>query len=127
MCIRDRPKNCTEHKLKEITEHKKSTQTYSKSQQLAIDSRRRAMQLVTRGKYQGLKMHHQLRRLSPFNHHVKACRLHQHNRANAFKATIVRALKTGCIWDEQLKKWLSLHDLLNHPNPEVRACWEKIL
>ena len=35
------------------------------------------------------------------------------------------ALKAGCIWDEELKKWMNPEDLLNHPNPEVKAIWEK--
>ena len=36
-----------------------------------------------------------------------------------------KALKAGCIWDEELKKWMNLEDLLNHLNPEVKAIWEK--
>ena len=36
-----------------------------------------------------------------------------------------KALKAGCIWDESLKKWMNLEDPLNHPNPEVKAIWEK--
>merc|ERR1739836_265514 len=78
-----------------------------------------------KGKCQGLRLHQQLQRLSPFHHHVRAYKLQQRNHINAWKATIVRALKAGCIWDEQLKKWLSLHELLDHPDPQVRACWEK--
>ena len=36
-----------------------------------------------------------------------------------------KASKAGCIWDEELKKWMNLEDLLNHPNPEIKAIWEK--
>ena len=109
----------------EISKHKKQKQSYSRAQQLTKDNTKRALKIITKGRYQGLRLHHQLWRLSSFHHHVGAYKLHQRNHINARKATIVRALKAGCIWDEQLKKWLSLHELLNHPDPQVRACWEK--
>ena len=83
------------------------------------------MQMVTKVKCQGLKMHHQLKQVSTFHHHVWACKLQQTYKINAFKATIARVLKAGYIWDEQLKKWLSLQEPLNHPDPHVQACWEK--
>lgn len=35
------------------------------------------------------------------------------------------ACKTGCIWDGELKKWMDLEALLQHPNPEVRERWQK--
>ena len=41
------------------------------------------------------------------------------------QAHLVRALRAGCIWDEEQKKWMNLEDLLNHPNPHVRNIWEK--
>ena len=103
----------------EVSKHKKQKQAYSKAQQLAKDNCKRALQLIRQGRCQGLKLHHQLRRLSPFHHHVRAYRLQQKNHISARKAIIVKALKAGCIWDEQLKKWLGLHDLLNHPDPQV--------
>ena len=110
---------------KEISQHRQSRQAHSRSQQLAVNNQKQAMQLITKGRHQGLRTHHQLNQLSPFHHHVCAHKLQQHNKVNAFKATIVRALKAGCIWDEWLKKWLTLDDLLNHPDPEVQACWMK--
>jgi len=41
------------------------------------------------------------------------------------RTTIARVLRAGCIWDEGLKKWMNLENLLSHPNPKVRATWEK--
>ena len=38
---------------------------------------------------------------------------------------LVRALRAGCIWDEQLKKWMGLEDLLKHPDKQIRSTWEK--
>ena len=38
---------------------------------------------------------------------------------------MAKVLRAGCIWDEELKKWMNLEDLLNHPNPKVRETWEK--
>ena len=29
------------------------------------------------------------------------------------------ACKAGCIWDNELKKWMDLEALLQHPDPEV--------
>ena len=69
---------------KEISEHKKPRQAHSRSQQLAVDNCKQAMQMVTRGRCQGLKMCHQLKQLSPFHHHVHACKLHRNNGVNAF-------------------------------------------
>ena len=109
----------------EVTKHKKQKQSHSKAQQLAKDNCKRALRLLGQGRCQGLRRHHQLQQLSPFHHHARAYKIQQRNYINARKATTVRALKAGCIWDEQLKKWLSLHELLNHPDPQVQACWEK--
>jgi hypothetical protein len=36
-----------------------------------------------------------------------------------------QAHKAGSIWDENLKKWMSLRDLLKHPDPSVRTTWER--
>ena len=70
---------------------------------------------------------HQLNRSSPFNLHVKACKLNV--RPNkviaAHRMLLVKALKAGCIWDESLKKWLNLKDLLQHPDAQVRETWKK--
>lgn len=35
-----------------------------------------------------------------------------------------KTFRAGCIWDESLKKWMSLEDLLKHPDPDVRSIWE---
>merc|ERR1711884_654926 len=32
--------------------------------------------------------------------------------------------RAGCIWDESLKKWMNLGDLLKHPDPAIRKIWE---
>ena len=101
----------------EVSAHKKPKQAHSGAQQLAKDNCKQALQLITGGRCQGLRLHHQLQRLNAFDHHVGAHKLQQQNHINARKATTMRALKAGCIWDEQLKKWLSLHELLNHPDP----------
>ena len=109
----------------EISNHKKSKQACSKSQQPAIDNLKQAMQAATKVKHAGLRQFHQFSQMSPFHGQVQVCQLHRNNEVNAFKTTIIRALKAGYIWDEQLEKWLVLHDLLDHSDPEVQACWMK--
>ena len=41
------------------------------------------------------------------------------------RAFIANVLRAGCIWDEELKRWMNLENLLNHPNPKIREIWEK--
>ena len=38
---------------------------------------------------------------------------------------MLSAFKAGAIWDEELKKWMSSEELLQHPNPKTRATWHK--
>ena len=35
------------------------------------------------------------------------------------------ACKAGCTWDAELKQWMDLEALLQHPNPEIRERWQK--
>ena len=32
-------------------------------------------------------------------------------------------MQAGSIWDEEMHMWMSYRDLLNHPNPKIRARW----
>lgn len=38
---------------------------------------------------------------------------------------MLHAFKAGAIWDEELKKWMTSEELLQHPNPKKRAIWDK--
>ena len=111
----------------EIKVHKKIKQSHSQQQQLSVDDLRRAMTATLLHKCRYYHKCHQINRLGPFNCHAQAYRLN--SRPNkvitAHKALLVRALKAGCIWDDSLKKWLNLEELLKHPDPQVRETWRK--
>ena len=42
-----------------------------------------------------------------------------------FFLALALALKAGCIWDKDLKKWMDPEALLKQPNSEIRARWQK--
>ena len=59
-----------------------------------------------------------LQQYSPHNQGI-------HQQRPLARTFICKVLRAGCIWDESLKKWMNLEDLLWHPNPEIRTIWEK--
>ena len=78
-------------------------------------------------KYEQLKQHRATRLTHPSTTHSNFPQTTRNDMSapRLPMTNIARILQAGCIWDDELKRWMNLEDLLNHPNQKVRTTWEK--
>ena len=113
----------------EVKEHKKPLQSYSLQPNNTDQLTTRARYYAQLGRLQCKRQHQQQQReqgtdqviQAAYDKHVRAKherqhRAYQERQHRAYKAgSQHRAYKAGSIWDADLKKWMSLRDLLQHP------------
>jgi len=107
----------------EVKTHKKLKQQYSSNPQ-------NTDQLTNRARYYAQLSRLKARRSKGYS---LVNQIHQEATDELFSAAyqahiskkLQQARKAGSIWDINLKKWMSLKDLLQHPDPKVREIWEK--
>ena len=113
----------------EVKQHCKPSQTFgTKSQQLLHDFKRGTAAKLTKRKWHAHL--HQRQRSQRVKHEVNACRLRapqaKVRKGEALAAQLKHlACKAGCVWDNDLKKWMDLEALLQHPNPAACERWQR--
>ena len=116
----------------EVKQLRKPSQRYSgKSQQMLLNFARgdnnHAKALALQRYYQTLAKQHKCRSKARKVKAIRLRALQTKARKGMALATELQhlALKAGCIWDNELKKWMDLEGLLAHPNPTIRERWQR--